>query len=400
MTTVALGTAAFVGLLGFALLVALLAERARIPAAGALVAIGAVVSAIKPFPLPFAFGATLLFVFLPPLIFEAAWNLHWASLKRMAWPIAVLAVPGVILTTFLIALGIATSGTLPFAAAFLFGAIVSATDPVAVTAIFRKLRVPVELATLVEGESLLNDGVAIALYGVALAFALPAVPDPSILGEAVHAFVAIAGGTVIGIVAAIVVGFAIRFAAQSAAELTATIVLAYVAYGIASALDLSGVFATAAAAVTLHRRRALVLTAQAPEDVSRFWEVVAFIANAIVFLATGLTIQLQRITHNPLLIVVAVGVVFGARGVLAYAVLPLAGIRRDDRGWRTTAFVAGMRGALCLALALNLPSATPYRAQIIDATYAIVLLTLAVQSVTIETVLRRLGFRADPVLGG
>jgi CPA1 family monovalent cation:H+ antiporter len=386
---IALGTSAFIELLGAAVIVAIVAERIRLPAAVALVGFGAIISSTAPIDLPFTFGPALLFIFLPPLIFEAAWNLDAGALRRMAWSIAVLAVPGVLLTTGVIALGLSVSGQLPVVAAFMFGTIVSATDPVGVIAIFRRLNIPLDLVTLVEGESIANDGVAIALYGIALALAShPASVD----GWAMtwKAVIGVVGGSAIGVAAAAIIGLAIRGARERSVELTATIVLAFTAYGIASSLELSGVFATAAAGITLRLMRGFVLTAQAPEDVDRFWEVIAFTANAVVFLATGLLLQVPRLFHEPLLVLAAIVVVFASRAMLAFGVLPLLGIGTAFAGWRQTAFFAGMRGALSLALALGLPSDFPARSEIIDATFAIVLVTLVVQGATIEAFLKRL----------
>ena len=389
MNSIAIGTSAFIELLGAAVFVAIVAERIRLPAAVALVGFGAIISSTAPIRLPFAFGPALLFIFLPPLIFEAAWNLDAGALRRMAWSIAILVVPGVLLTSGVIAVGLSATGLLPIVAAFMFGTIVSATDPVGVIAIFRRMNVPLDLVTLVEGESIANDGVAIALYGIALALAVnPAHVD--VFAVTWKAVLAVLGGSAIGTAAAALIGLAIRGARDRSLELTGTIVLAFTAYGIATSLDCSGVFATAAAGITLRSMRTFVLTAQAPEDVDRFWDVVAFIANAVVFLATGLLLQLPRLLHEPLLVLAAIVVVFASRAMLTFGVLPLLGLNTEHPGWKQTAFFAGMRGALSLALALGLPADFPERSQIVDATFATVLVTLVVQGATIETFLRRL----------
>ncbi|MBV8300040.1 MAG: cation:proton antiporter, partial [Candidatus Eremiobacteraeota bacterium] len=133
MNEVAHGVGAFVVLLAAAVLIAILAERVRVPAAVALVAAGTLV----PLDPPFAFGDALLFVFLPPLVFEAAWNLDLAALRSTAWRIALLAVPGTLITAAVVAGGLVLSGTLPLDSAVVLGAIVAATDPVAVVAAFR-----------------------------------------------------------------------------------------------------------------------------------------------------------------------------------------------------------------------------------------------------------------------
>jgi CPA1 family monovalent cation:H+ antiporter len=378
MNSVANGVGGFVALLGAAVIIAILAERARIPAAVALVAVGATVQ----IPVPFAFGDSLLFVFLPPLIFEAAWNLDLAALRRTAWRIAGLAVPGTLATAAIVGGALIVFGVLAPAPALLFGSIVAATDPVAVVAAFRRVPVPVDLRTVIEGESLANDGVALILFGFTLAIALgrPA----SIGADAAGGIIAIAGGAGIGVVAALVCAGVLRATSAIEYEVTVTIVLAYGAYLAASSLGWSGIFATAASAIAL--RAALQRFPSAlvnAEDVDRVWVAAAFIANACVFLATGLLIQPGRILHEPALVAVAVAGVWAARLLLATAA---ARERRD----RATIFLAGMRGALPLALALSLPTELAARPQIIDATYAIVLVTIVAQGAPLVPVVARL----------
>jgi CPA1 family monovalent cation:H+ antiporter len=375
---VAHGVGAFVALLGAAALVAILAERIRVPAAVALVAIGALV----PIPPPFAFGDTLLFVFLPPLIFEAAWNLDLAALRRTAWRIALLAVPGTLATAAIVAGALVLVNALPFAPALVFGAIVAATDPVAVVAVFRRVLVPADLRTLVEGESLANDGVALVLFAFALAFAAG---QPAALGaDVLFGLVQVVGGAAIGALAGVLCAGVLRATDASEYEITVTIVLAYVAYLSATALHCSGIFATAAGAIALR-----AVTARLPwaisnvADVDRAWNALAFMANAVVFIATGLLIRPERIAHEPGLVITAVVAVSLARVAIAL-------VATRDRAGRITVFLAGMRGALPLALALSLPDTLPYRPQIIDATFAVVLVTIVVQGASLEPILKRL----------
>jgi CPA1 family monovalent cation:H+ antiporter len=378
MNEVAHGVGTFIALLGTGVLVAILAERVRVPAAVAMVAVGAV------FPIapPFAFGDTVLFVFLPPLIFEAAWNLDLGALRRLGWRIAMLAVPGTIATAGIVAGGLWLAGVLPLDAALLFGAIVAATDPVAVVAAFRRVPVPVDLRTLIEGESLSNDGVALVLFGIALAIATG---QPVSAGAEVLAVVTqIGGGILIGAIAGVLCAAVLRATNAAEYEVTVTIVLAYVAYLAATGIHCSGIFATAAGAIAL---RATIATSPAAivntDEVDRVWSALAFVANAVVFIATGLLIQPARIVHEPLLVLAAIAVVWLARVLLAL-------VATRDRAGRVTTFLAGMRGALPLALALSLPDTLAFRPQIIDATFAVVLVTIVVQGAPLEVLLKRM----------
>lgn len=379
MTGVAGTATALTGLLAAAVFVAILAERLRIPHAVALVAFGTVVAAVHPVALPFHFGDALLFVFLPPLIFEAAWNVDPAVLRGVWGRVAILAFPGVVAIVAAIAAVVALSGALPPPAAVLLGVIVAPTDPVAVIALFRRLHVPAALLAIVEGESIANDGVALVLFAGALAFAGGA-GMPSFGGAALHVAVAVGGGVALGALAALLAVLGIGRTRDPAIEVTATIVLAFVSYLAADALAFSGVFATASAAIAL---RALRRPAPFASDIDAFWSALAFIANAFVFLLTGLSLQLGRIANEPLLVGVTVAATLASRALLAAAVI-------RPPAWSLAVLLAGMRGGLSLALALALPENVPHRPEIIDAVFGVVLVTLVLQGLALEPVVRRL----------
>jgi CPA1 family monovalent cation:H+ antiporter len=379
--SIAVQAGTFTVLLGAALAISIGAERVRVPAAVALVAFGVVAGTLWHVALPFAFGPALLFVFLPPLVFEAAWNLDLRELTRHALRVTMLAGPGTAFAAFALAAVVSAAGVLPFAPALVLGAIVSATDPIAVVAVFRAAGVPPGLRTLVEAESLANDGVAVVLYGVAVTIAMGGVV--SWAGATAGAVVAVAGGIAVGAACAVPMWLAVSFADASEYEVAATVALAYAAYLISDALNCSGIFATAAAAIAL---RALLtrrphLTNR--NDVDVFWNAAAYMTNAVLFLATGLLIVPQRVLHEPLLVALTLLVVLAARAVMASFVV------RDARG-RVTVFLAGMRGALPLALALALPQELSARPQIVDAVFATVLVTLVVQGIPLKHLAARL----------
>ncbi len=385
MSAMAHGVAAFVALLGVAVLIGMLAQRVRVPAAVALVAVGAAVPTISP---PFAFGESLLFLFLPPLVFEAAWSLDLAALRQAAWRIALLAFPGTVATAAIVCGALVAVRALPFGAAFLFGAIVAATDPIAVVAAFRGAAVPGVLRALVEGESLANDGVALVVFGFALAAATGGPAWVSL--DVLLGVLGIIGGIAIGSVAGVLCGAVLRATNAAEHEITVTIVLAYGSYLGADAVHCSGIFATAAGAIALRTtaRRLPGAIANA-DDVDRAWTALAFVTNAVVFLSTGLLIRPERIAHEPGLVVAAVLAVWLARALLA-----LAAVRSGAA--RMTVFLAGMRGALPLALALALPNDLAHRPQIIDATFAVVLVTIVVQGASLAALAPRLFPQGSP----
>jgi monovalent cation:H+ antiporter, CPA1 family len=382
MTTseLVLGVNAFVALLAVALLISMLSERAHIPAAALLVAAGTVAGSIWHVPPPFAFSEGLLFIFLPPLIFEAAWNVQLDVLRRTWKLVALLAFPGTLVVAFSIAGWIASLGYLPFGSALLYGAMVAATDPVAVISVFRKFPVPIAVKTIIEAEALSNDGVAVVLYTVALTLAAGGSVDW--LTTTGHAVLAVAGGVAVGSALAYAAWWLLRATAAPEYEVTLTVALAYIAYLAADRLTLSGIFACASAGIVLRALQQRDGVMSAVDDADRFWNTIAYIANAFVFIATGLVIDFPRIAHEPALIVTAIAIVFASRAAIVIAVL---------HGWRAraTAFLAGMRGALPLALALALPANIADRAEIIDAVFATVFVTLVVQGLPLEAVVRR-----------
>jgi monovalent cation:H+ antiporter, CPA1 family len=379
---VALSVTAFVALLAAAVLCSIAAERARIPAAVVMVALGTAVGAVLHVRPPFDFGPALLFVFLPPLIFEAAWHVDLRELRAHAGTIAALAFPGTLLTVFAVAGALVVTGALPFGVALLLGAMVSATDPVAVVAVFRKTSAPAAVRTIVESESLANDGVAVVVYGIALTLAGGGTVNVwAAVGLGV---VQVAGAAVLGAVLALLAARVLRLTDAAEYEVTATVALAYAAYLAADALHLSGIFATAAAGIAL--RSALHRSGEPlrnVDDVDHFWNAGASIVNALVFITTGLSIDAGRALHEPLLIAAAIAAIFVAR-------IPLALVAARDRAARVTVFLAGMRGALPLALALSLPASLPHRAEIIDAVFATVLVTLVLQGLSLQPFVSRL----------
>jgi len=380
-----------IALLGAALVVSVIAERIGFPYVVALLVLAT--------PLEFApaaaFGPVLLFVFLPALIFEAAWNIDAAALKKRWSAVAVLAVPGVLLTAGLVGAGLALTHEMPFVPALLLGAILAATDPIAVIAVFRRLNVPGDLATIVEGESLFNDGAAIVLYGVVLGI-LNGGRAPSALAVTWTTLSGALGGAVIGLVCAAVVALVMRGTSGAQLQVVATIVAAFGSYLLADELHLSGIFAAVVVGIAL-RAFPRFPTAEATVDVDAFWSVMAFLANALVFVLMGLRLEIVRIVREPRLVLLTLGLVTAARLILAYGALPLVDSRLD-RGWRSVIALSGMRGALSVALVIGLPESTPFRGQLVDAVSGVVFLTLVAQGLTIGPVLSRLRF--TPAFGG
>jgi len=339
---------------------------------------------IEPGRFTYAFGHATLYILLPALLFEAAWNLRYRAMIRAWRAIAVLAVPGVVITAFLIA-GSLAAVQVPLQTGLLAGAILSATDPIAVVAVFRRLRVPALLSTIVECESLFNDAVAVALYGAVL--------TGSLAFGAAKATIGSLGGIAIGVAFALVIATLLRNRNGVRLQIFATIFCAYAAYFVADRLDCSGIFATIASGIALRSLERRWISLRVAEDVNRFWDVSSFVANALVFFLVGAALDISIVTSDPAFVLAALAGTFIARFAVAGLLLP-AGYPRE---WLDVVRVAGMRGALSLALAIALPEQIPHREAIIAATFAVALATIISSTFTVPPVVARVSKLRGPV---
>ena len=345
-----------------------------------------------------------LYVLLPTLLFQVALGLN---LRRMAddWvPILVMAVLAVVVATFVIGLALTPFSDLPLVACLLLGAIVATTDPSAVVSIFRNIAAPQRLTRIVEGESLLNDAAAIALFGFFLTFVMLGVPNPTLRDALVGFPVLVAGGLATGWIMARVclVVFAMldRFVL---AQVTLSVALPYVTYLLADrVLGFSGVIAVVMAGMTLNY---LGPGRFAPANwayLREVWDLLAHWAGALIFLLAALLVPrlLGDVRLNDLLLI---GVVIAAAGVarvvILYGVLPmLTALRmspRVDRPYRVAILWGGLRGAVTLALALavteNARVPIDIKREVGILATGFTLFTLLVQGTTLRRVIALLG---------
>ena len=375
-------------LLAVAFLFARVTVSAGLPAPAAIVLVGIAAGGMLPGKLQISLTPATLAIFLPALIFEGAWDLDAAALRRAGVAILVLALPGVLFTAAAIASAASAAAGMPLAAAFVLGAILSATDPVAVLALFRNLNVPENLLAIVEGESIANDGVAAVLVQVSIPLAAGIAASPVAL--AWHALYATGAGIAIGLATAWLGAPLLRSFRTLAIGIVVTLAVAYGAYALATLAGASGIFASAAAGVALPR---LALDKREVRAIERFWDTTALLANGAVFLLVGLSLRLERIFSEPLLLLAVIAAVIASRAVLAYVLVPLGRRGNYEHGWRHAIALAGLRGGLSLALALGLPHDFPRRDAILDAVFAVVFLTVVVQGWMLEPVLRRIRLR-------
>ena len=383
----------FVVLLILAAVTSVVARWVRLSSTLALLLLGLVLGTFPMFPVPASKSDLILLLFLPPLLFEAAFVLDLRTLWDVRAGVVALAVPGVFL-------GMAVAGAfvhwalgMTWLVALLFGAIVAATDPVAVLATFRRLGVDHRLAVLVEGESLLNDAVALSLL-VAL---LSAIQGGFAAPAAVASFVlSAAGGALLGLVVGWVGHRLIALIDDHLTEMTVSVAAAYAAFLAAETLHLSGVLATVTAAMGLGhlgRTRGWIFSEGSELLLIDLWEFLAFVANAALFLLMGLTVSTAGLSEYPFAVLVGIVAATMGRAAAAYGigfaldkgVMPLRLSERHALFW------GGLRSAVALAAALSLPSTVPLRAELLAMTYGVVLFTLFVQGLTIEPLVRLLG---------
>jgi Na+:H+ antiporter len=308
----------------------------------------------------------------------------------------------VVISAAAVAAALVVTGMLPADLAFLVGAMVSATDPAAVVATFKRLRTDPTLATMVDGESLLNDGTGLVLFAIALQVLVA----PMGIGDALLAFVgAILVSVVIGLVAGYVAARIVSLVDDHLIELTISVILAYGSYMLADEIGLSGVLATVTAAVVLGNvGPGRALTDTGADAIDTVWEFLAYLLTAVVFLVVGLAIPPGRLIDAFVPITVAVVGALIGRAIIVYGLLggvgrlaPLPGFdARLPAGWLHVVFWSGLRGAVAVAMALALPASVPQRETLQEIVFGVVLFTLLVQGTTVGRLTSRVAVQQEP----
>jgi CPA1 family monovalent cation:H+ antiporter len=387
-----------VWLLIAAAIIAMLAKRLRIPYTVSLVLGGLLLGLIHiPILSPLQPGNrpdwltpdVILILFLPALVFEGSVKLDLRELIRNSVPLLLLANPGVLLAALVTGYVVHWLIGLPVLVALLFGSIISATDPISVLAIFKDLNVNKRLSLIMQGESLLNDGTAVVLFGIFFgAVVAQKLSVPKGVGQY---FLAVAGGAILGSVLGYLASHITGALDDPQIEITLTTILAYGSYLLAFHLHLSGVIATAAAGLMLGNFGAKKgMSARTLTAMQSFWEYISFVMNSLVFLLIGLEIHVRELLQNWISVVFAILAVLLGRVLSVYLLVPLSNSfsEKIPFRWQHMAVWGGLRGALALALALSLPSTSPYREQILNLTFGVVIFSILIQGLTIKPVLK------------
>ena len=345
----------------------------------------------------------IFFIFLPVLIFEASLAIDVRKLLSDIRPILFLAVIGLFISTFLIGGAVYSVSGMGFVVCLLLGAILSATDPVAVVAIFKDLGAPKRLAILVEGESLFNDATAIVLFTILAA--MVAGTAQADLGTGTLQFIKVfLGGIVVGFLMARVFSWVIGTVGGIAlVEVSLTIALAFLAFLIAEHyLHVSGVMAVVTSALVIGSHGRTSVSGHGWELLEETWETLGFWANSLIFILVGIAVPTYLSDFGAemwLTLITLLVVGFGARALLTHGILPIlssTGICPPvNLGFRTVMWWGGLRGAVSLALALavveNPSISQEVKNFIIALVCAFVLFTLFINATTVGSVMKAFG---------
>lgn len=386
-------------LLIIAAAVAMFTKYIRLPYTIALVVVGIAMGALDLLPQMLLTPELVFHIFLPILLFEAAFNIDILDLQKNARSIAMLALPGVLLATAVSAV-VTYSGfqlwngspEFSWGHALLFGTIVAATDPISVLALFGELGVTRRLALIVEGESLFNDGVAVVLFGVLLGMVQGG--DLNVLSAIRQFVVSVVGGGGIGVLLGLAMARVMSLVDDHLIEITLTTILAFSAYLLAEHLHVSGVIAVIGAGLmTGNYSTKLAMSPTTRISVSDFWEYAAFAVNSVLFLMIGIEVKIVNFGPLWIAVLLAVAAMLCGRAAAVFFMAPIIG--RVDKvlpgSWQGVLFWGGIRGAICMVLALSLPRDLPLRQLLITMIFAVVIFTLLVQGLSIKTLLKKLG---------
>ena len=392
------------GMLVLALLLRPLAERHNLPFAAVLVLTGFLGSelllmwGLDTGVRHQSFHDLIFYVFLPLLVFEAAFRINALLLRRNLFVILLLSIPVLLLSTTITAVlvyfGIGHPQGFPWIAAFLTGAVLSSTDASPITVRFPRLGVPRRLRVLMEGEDLFNDATAIVTFSIFLYIALH--PEEQITaGDAVIAFFSVfCGGIFIGLLVGLGSLLLSRLFDDAIQQALVTLISAYTAFLIADQLlQVSGVMAVLVTGLIMGRVIHNDFQDERGSFVDNFWGFNVYVAEALVFLLMGVTVGLNMFEERWLAMLIGIAAILIARAVGVFGTSPLINmlpwVEKVPQAFQRVLFLGSLRGAVVLALSLSLPPELPYWWTIQSIAFGAVIFSLFVQAPLINPILRR-----------
>jgi CPA1 family monovalent cation:H+ antiporter len=388
----------FIALLLISTIVGVGVKYIKLPYTIALVIVGLIVGISRIFPEIRLTEDMIFFLILPPLLFEGAINMDLNNLRVNLKPISLLAIIGVLISVLVTGYMISTLLKLPLAIALVFGAMITPTDPVSVLATFKKLGAPKKLSTILEGESILNDGTGIVVFSILLEMVRSGALD--IAGGIMTFIFVCAGGLLVGASIGYVAYKVLSYIDDHQIEITITLIIAFSTFIIAEYLHVSGVIAVVAAGLVIGNYGTYFsMSPSTRVALVTFWGFFVFIVNSIVFLLIGIDIHFDKIVEYHEAILLAILVVLIARAIAVYGLLSLHTLfsGKADRIpllWRHITFWGGLHGTIPVALALSL-SDIPYRDLIASMTFGVVLFSLVIQGLSLEFLVKRFFGKRD-----
>ncbi|PZV18581.1 MAG: sodium:proton antiporter [Leptolyngbya sp.] len=343
----------------------------------------------------------ILMVFLPPLLFEAGWTMKWSELRQQILPSTLYAVGGVLLSIAGVGWALHQFMDIPWMTGLLVGACLAATDSAAVLGLFREVGAGKRLTTLLEGESLFNDGAAVVAFGVLVELAV--VPQPFQLSTTVLRFFVVTG---IGIGVGGLIGICVALLSQKYelnwVEQSLTLVTAYGTYLLVEELGGSGVIGVVTAGLVIGNFSIQPGTQPIKRSsMIEFWEFIVFFVNSILFLLLGDQIHLPKLVQNIQTTTIAIVAIVVSRAIVIYGftgLLRWLGTVKISWQEQTLLWWTGLRGSVAIALALSIPVAVVGRDEIIANSFGVVWFTLLVQGLTAKFLLEKLNLLEDTSL--
>lgn len=337
------------------------------------------------------FQIIVISLFLPILLGDATLKLPFAHLRKESKPVLALAIGGTFISFLLIGGGSYFLLGLPLVVAFTFAALMSATDPISVISIFKSLGVPKRLVTIIEGESLLNDGVAVVLFQLSTLYLITYL-EMGFVGLSLGFLLFLKfsfGGIVIGAILGIVFSQIIRVYDDYPIEIAFSIILFFGSYFIAEHFHVSGVIAVVVSGLIFGSYGGRIgMSETTKTNINSFWDVITLIANSLIFLMVGLEIKNIDLTGKWEIIGIAIVIVLLSRTIALYTSL---GIIRDfPNKYKLILNWGGLKGSLSIALALSLPHSFQGRETILVLTFSMVLFSLLVQGLSISILIKKL----------
>lgn len=383
-------------LLMIACAVAIIVEWLKQPYTIALVVVGLVIAVLRLTPHVIITHDVIFTLILPPLLFHGALHMDLERLKENWRSIVLLAFPGVVITTLLIGLLAHHLLGIPFIYAMLFGAIVSPTDPISVLSILGRVGAPKRLRTILEGESLFNDGTGVVVFMIILEI-IESHGHFDVAHAAGKFLLVAGGGTVIGIAVGIIAYHLLKRLDNHLLEVAITVVITFGTPLLAESFHLSGIIAIVVAGLIIgNYGKIYSMSNKTRETLDSFWEVIEFVINSLLFLIIG--IELQEIPREHLTglaapILISIAAVTAARGLTVYPVIWLRNKFGDNDvpwKWKHVLFWGGLKGSISIALVVGLPAGTLYREMFLVLAFCIVLFTLIVQGLTMKPLIEGL----------